>query len=75
MQHLLSRKITMSTELNFDNFIIDLQHLHNTCRDFHNKWDGVTETMEVTAEQQAVLKSIWDQQEAWYQEKTATENN
>ena len=62
-------------ELTIDDFITDLQNLHQSARNFHEKWDDVSSTLVVTREQQLLLSSIWEQHDAWYQDKIDAAKN
>lgn len=66
--------MTINNDQLFQDFVHDLQNLHRVCREFHRTWDGITEDMVITEEQRGILKSIWDQHEAWYEDKIDVAN-
>jgi hypothetical protein len=59
----------MKTNEQFEEFLTDLQEVHDLTRKFHNKWNDVISKMVVTDEEQQRLRGVWDQHEAWYSDK------
>jgi hypothetical protein len=59
----------MKTNEQFEEFLTDLQEVHDLTIKSHNKWNDVISKMVVTDEEQQRLRGVWDQNEAWYSDK------